>query len=173
MDDKFQWLDDAELPMLVLGFVYSEIAHARDYEFKDPDRWRQMDHQTAGHSCHHHYIEGTTLKPRPKIADLMRDLDKLWLETDVWSPAQLESVLTYRRQLQQYGLDCNITHHIFEEAIYPIDCDQESLKIVTEEEFPDDLDELIKWKEGKLGVFDRFAGCLDRWKILILGRNCD
>jgi hypothetical protein len=168
-----------KLPLLILAIevpLYEtekpkeEAIKDRCYNFKGPERWIMLAHQTAGHACHHHYFYASVLKPTPEAKVLMCELEKHWYESDCGMfNVSLDEVLEYRKQLLEFGVDCNSSYRDFEEGIYPIDCESKNLKLLCEDELPEDLNEFIEWEDD----WDRLIGIIGRWKLFILGENCD
>ena len=158
-----EYFGDSELPKLVLA-VKDEFIFKRR-------KWLRIAHQTAGVRCNQHPMIGTILEPREEVKDKIRNISDYWLDSNcgAWG-VSLNELVTYRKQLQELlGVDCNISYEDFEEAIYPIDCTQENLKKLAKDKLPKDLDKLIKWENNSDQVF----GIFHRWKLYILGENCD
>jgi hypothetical protein len=157
---KCKYLQDvSSLPLLVL-------ATPHQYHFKKSRKWLKIAHQTAGHSCHQHYFMGSLLKPKANVKKSMEVISKHWLDSDISSPATLDKVLEYRKQIiELLGVDCNNSYSDFEEAIYPIDCTPENLEKLASDKLPKNLDTLITWKKRDIP----FAF----WNLYILGENCD
>lgn len=166
-DDRYK----VKLPQLVLGIKHWHD-YRRKFNFKEPEKWLHIEHQTAGHGCHHHQITGRLLTPTPQMQIFMYETDKNWLDScvGVWG-VHLDDILEYRKQLQTQGLDCGESYPSFEEGIYPIDCSVEIVRKVCTDEIPDDLDDFIEWGENP--GFEKIAGSVGRWGLFILGENCD
>lgn len=177
---KFGYLDydyGLRLPQLVLA--------TRDINmnFSSAREWLAIEHQTAGHACHHHQIIATLLEPRDEqIVKNMEELCNKWLGSNAGIfGVTLNELFEYRTDLTRlFGkqVDCNTSHENFEEAIYPIDCSSEALRVLAEDDLPYDLDELIDWgqaytEEKRKQLLNKFVGGLSRWELLILGENCD
>lgn len=171
----FKFIEEDLLPVLVLGvspcFGSSEPDKSEEwFYFKNPDDWRPIAHQTAGHACHHHYMIGRVLKPRN--GDVERNMDRLsrkWLDSCAgMSGVGLDTVLEYRADLERlFQVDCKWTYPDFEEGLAPIDI--EGLKKMTSEDLPEKLDDLIVFDDDKWRIY----GCIGRWRLWILMNNCD
>ena len=164
--ESCKYFEDYKLPILVLATKYP-------YKFKKTRKFISIAHQTAGHGCHQHYMMGTVLVPKRDVFKKMRLIDEEWLNSDcgIFSTS-LDSILLYREHLDEYlNVDSNLSYMDFEEGIYPIDCTRENIKKLTDEKLPEDLDDLIQWKD--ISSWERFCGIVDRWNLFILGRNCD
>jgi len=171
----FEYLNQTEFPVLILGIEYdgwmmkekSEIK----YNFAEGREWKKIAHQTAGLSCHQHYIIGTVLKPKNvDVYKKMNILTKKWSNSDCGTfGVSLNELNEYRDDIKTlFGLDCNNCYRYFEEGIYPIDCTQEALEALTKENLPKDLDNLAIWEKD----LDKILGCIGRWNLWILGENC-
>ena len=171
----FEHLDHTSFPVLVLGIKYHNWMIKDNYEqkytFRQGREWKTIAHQTAGHACHQHYMIGTILKPKNvDILQSMNELTSHWLNSDCGVfGVGLEDINLYERQLQRhFGLTCNFSYRDFEEGIYPIDCTPEALKKMAEDP-PSYLDGEIIWEND----LDKIAGSINRWRLWILGKNCD
>ena len=177
-DGKFKFNDELglDLPLLVLAvkchpeWGSKSCVGVPRHEFKPGRTFVDLQHQTSGHACHQVYLQATILKPREP--EKLRLIESKWLDSDAGCfGVGLDTILEYRAQLKElYGLDCNGCYQDFEEGVYPIDCSPEALKKLCEDEFPEDLDDLIKFGDGP---FERMCGCIGRWNIYVLGENCD
>lgn len=166
---KYEYIPDKELPLLVLGiYVY----HKYNERYKMVSReWKKIAHQTAGNACHAHYIIGTILEPKPELKSKIEMINDCWLDSNCGVfGVSLDEILKYRQQLKDlFGVDCNSSYDKFEEGIYPIDCDKECLEAMTDEELPENLDTFIDFEKPS----DKMLGCINRWDLFILGKNCD
>lgn len=166
--EDYKYLDEykLELPQLVLA-VHDIDNH---YKFKATKKWLKIAHQTAGHGCNQHYMIATILNPTKTAKKLMKELNNIWLDSDCGVfGVELDSIKFYREKLLSYNLDCNNSYHNFEEGIYPIDFTNETLRKLTNDSFPTDLDNLIKF-DTKIS---KFCGSINRFHLYILGENCD
>lgn len=166
--DDFKYLD--EFPKLVLAIkAYEYKGEFRSYKFKDDD-FLPIAHQTAGHGCHQHYMFGKILKHREKWFEPMVKLANKWYDSQVGCfGVSLDELITYRKQIQEWGFDCNYSYIDFEEGIYPIDFHKQVLSTMCYDEFPDELDDLIEFESN----FHKTCGIINRWQIFILGENSD
>ena len=160
--DYLSFEDDME-PVIIFG-VRQWPKHYRKYKWKEPDRWKDIAHQTGGYACNQHHFTATILKPSAFGSELMRRLSDSYLDSNIISPATVYEILVYRKALVDRGLDCHVTHASFEEGIYPVDFSREVLDRLCEDEFPKDLGELLEPSP----FFDPI-----HWGIWILGENCD
>ena len=171
---EFKFVKEDELPMLFVGMKIEA-----DYELKDKCylkhpvlRWRKLFHQTAGIGCHHHYLWGARLKPRnASVGRKMRTLSDKWLDSNVGAfGASLDDIDEYRNDIgMMFGADCNNEYRDFEEGIYPLECTDRILGRMTSDELPDRLDSLLRFKTRMAVMF----GIIGRWRLYILGENCD
>jgi hypothetical protein len=156
------------LPVLVLA-IDQHPNRARTYNFKPDRQWLPVRHQTAGYACNQRYMDATILTP--KTPEKLKTLTNEYLESCIamWA-LTLDEAIAYRQRLNQlFGVDCNVTFMSLEEGIYPIDPTSENLQQLCVDNLPDDLDDLIAWSNS----WDKYFGCLGRWKVYILGENCD
>lgn len=156
-------------PRLILAIKSN--SSSSNFELDDNREWHRILHQTAGHACGTLDVICTFLDPRPNVIPVMEEIDRTWYDTDLgaWS-TPLNDIVKYRQILnEKLGVDCNIAYEDFEEAVYPIDCTPENLKKLCVDNLPEDLDSLLKFDKE----FDRMMGMINRWKIYILGENCD
>lgn len=142
-----------------------------NFELDDSREWHHILHQTSGHACGTLDVICTFLEPRPNVLAVMNEIDRTWYDTDLgaWS-TPLDDVVKYRQILnEKLGVDCNRSYADLEEAVYPIDCSIENLRKLCIDQLPDDLESLLKFDRE----LDRMMGMIDRWKIYIIGENCD
>jgi hypothetical protein len=153
-----------ELPQLVLAV---DVDDPLKLKFKER-KWLRIAHQTAGHACHQHYMTATILDVQPQMWEFVKQLNTTWLGTDCGVfGVTMNELEGYRALLRSYGLDCNLSYQDFEEAIYPIDCN--FIGGISDDILPADLDDLIEWRSDT----DKVIGMIHRWKLYILGENCD
>lgn len=176
---RFKFLDldlGFKLPQLVLGIKYEEGSLI--YKFKPEYNFLDIQHQTSGNGCHQHYIQGKLLSVYPRYQERLKKIEEKWLEsnTGVFG-VSLDEVLEYRRQIKSLfgsGVDCNFSYLDFEEGIYPLDVREATLKKLTKDKLPKDLDDLIDWVAmGKDNLMHRSLGSIGRWGLWILGENSD
>jgi hypothetical protein len=161
-------------PVLALAIEVLPVtlnAGLKRYNFRPGREFRLIEHQTAGHACHHHLLWITELAPRDEVRIALKDIAGHYLDSDMgcWG-VRLDQILEYRARISAVlNADCNDSYLDLEEGIYPIDCTAENLNRLCSDELPKDLDELIEFKDE----FDRVCGSVGRWKLLLLGENCD
>ena len=164
------------LPQLVLGIPVDPDSLGKEarYPFRlpkfQPGRdWLKIAHQTGGHACHQHYLVGTILQPKSvEVLQKLTRLQQKWLGTDCGCfGVALDDLYTYRKDLNEMGLDCQSCYRDFEEGFFPVD--SVGLPLLTNDVLPKDLDELIDFESG----FDRMCGCIGRWHLQLLGENGD
>ena len=162
--------ENEKLPLLVL-------ATANHFPFKNSGlykrEWLPIFHQTAGNACHHHYMMGTILKPKPHIQQAMKTISGFWLDScaGMWG-ASLDSILTYRSQISDMlKADCNNCYDKFEEGIYPLDTSVEFTRSICTDKIPKEFDQFVDWTS--LSKLSHLCGILNRWQLYILGPNCD
>jgi len=136
--------------------------------------WFKIFHQTAGHACHHHNLIATIIKPKLNVYNDMCEIDNKYFNSDIGLCfVSLEEVNKYNKLLKDmFNVSCNLTYESFEEGFYPIDYTPENIKKLTSERFPIELDNFIDWG-GDTHPWNKFSGSIGRWKIFILGKNCD
>ena len=170
---EFKYLEDydLEVPSLVLAVVAKRGDYKIDYEFKDGRKFFKLVHQCSGLACNHLYIYATMLEPTDVSVKIMKRLDRMYLDSNlgVLGNPSIDELVEYRDFLKDFGLDCNYSYSDFMEAVYPIDLSAESLKIVCKDQLPEDLDDLIDFKDN----WHKFCGIIGRWNLFILGNNCD
>lgn len=165
-----RFIQNEELPMLVLG-IHVHGDESPDCKFKPGREWEFIEHQTAGHACHHESLMATKLIPKLSVESAMKELSDKWLESDagVWG-VSLKQIVEYNDDLKRlFGAQCQGCHTYFQEAYYPVDI--EYLPLLTDEALPKDLDDLIEWKWKD--DIDKTIGMIGRWSLVILGENCD
>ncbi len=156
-------------PRLILAIKVREAPG--NFELDDRREWHRILHQTSGHACGTLDVICTFLEPRPNVSVVMNEIDRTWYDTDLgaWS-TPLNDVIKYRQILnEKLGVDCNRSYDELEEAVYPIDCSSENLKKLCVDDLPEDLESLLKFDRD----LDRMMGMINRWKIYIIGENCD
>jgi len=173
--EDFNYLPDSKFPALVLG-IHIPYDHFRsdscapNYRCKPGREWLKIVHQTGGVACSQHYWIGTIIKPTSLVQEGMRLLAKKWYGSEVGvGIVPLDEIIAYRADLKRClnGVDCNNSYSLFEEGHFPIDT--EWINDLTDEAFPNDLDDLLEWENG----FQRCAGCIGRWGLVVLGVNSD
>jgi hypothetical protein len=139
------------------------------YRFAPGREFVPISHQTAGHACQHHHLWVSELSPTVEGHSLINDVCR-WDGscTGMWG-VSFDELVEYRATLRRYGVDCNKAYDDFEEAIYPIDCSTEALKLLASDALPEDLDDLIEWDSE----LSKLSGCMGRWGLYVLGDNCD
>lgn len=167
--EDFKYIQNDE-PLLVLAVKVNPDYYG-EYKFTNKRDFVKIAHQTAGIGCHQHYMVGTILKPKWHILANMQTLTAKWLDSCAGvMGVHLNDVVAYREDLKRFfQMDCNLSYRDFEEAIYPIDCTTENLKVLTDEQLPENLDDLIVFSDD----MQRFIGSIGRWSLYILGPNCD
>lgn len=178
-EDKFFFFD-SETPYLVLYAMAYQTpltdVHGEDRNFEkmpnfvEPKDWVSIMHQTAGYACHSYYLHTRFLKPKEVIKEeLYQELLDNYNDSCISRIPRLKTAVEYESLLSKYNLSANESYEYLEEGFYPIDIDY--LNKVTDETFPEDLQELVKkdQKEEKLWSF------LNRvhFGLAILGPNCD
>lgn len=155
-----------ELPQLVLATRQIEL------KMTQSRKWLRMSHKTPGYKSNEHYFLATSLAVKDEeVLSGMRQLTDNWLDSLVMEPA-LEQAIKYSQDLKTYlgeSVGCNYSYRHLQEGIYPLDCENYNLRTLTDEELPNDLDDLVDWRdepELRQAVSDD-----TRWELLILG-NC-
>ena len=167
--DEFEYIPDAELPVLVLA-IDAERWGDSNPKFRPGRRWEKIAHQCAGMLCNQRYFYATRLNPTKRVRLLMDEVDTLLFDSFLAQGLNnLTEVLRYRSKLREYGLDCHVSYTDLQEAVYPIDLNKDSIRTVTRDKLPEELDTLVVWETK----FDRIMGILGRWHLYILGQNSD
>lgn len=162
----FLFLADEDIPALVLAI--NNDGWDEEYEFKEGRKWQKIQHQTAGYACHQHFLLGTILTPKDHRA--LHRLCKRYDDSCLAQPASLEAILEYRSDLKELlDADCETSYWELEEGYYPIDATHENLQKLCTDELPGELDDLIKWRNDIQKLF----GFIGRWRLYVLGDNCD
>jgi hypothetical protein len=146
--------------------------------FKDPKKWFNIMHQTAGYACHHYYIYARFLEPKKEIQPLLFELLKKYNDSCISRNPSLSVAIEYQKLLKKYKLDANYDYSFLEEGFYPIDID--CIDKVTSEKLPKDLQTLIKPIE-KEKISKKTKDPSKAWSFLnrvnfylaVLGPNCD
>lgn len=156
-------------PRLVLAI--KDLGYEQRFTFNERREWHRIVHQTGGLGCNHVRMWCTFLTPKPNIVPILSEINDAWLDSCVGAfTVQLDDVLKYRALInEKLGVDCNGSYEDFEEAIYPIDCSIQTIRALCEDELPDRLDDLLQFDNS----FSTMLGIANRWKLFILGENCD
>lgn len=166
--DEFNYFEEERFPLLVLGQRH-DSKYYNNFVYKNPEKWVKIAHQTCGHACHQVHLTGMILTPTNSMKQLMKRLNDHWLDSNVGVfGVSLNSLNEYHNMLATEGLDCQHCHTEFEEAIYPIDL-PENLNQVCTDELPKELDDLVDFESN----MHKFLGCVGRWRLYVLGENCD
>lgn len=175
--DTGRWyhIDDRESYLVLYTFADHSFlsGHAslpsKPPRFREPGKWVNIFHQTAGYACHHVHIFARFLKPRRKITPLLVELGRKYEDSLLSSVVPLPAAVEYAGLLAKYGLGADRDYTFLQEGFYPVDID--FLKKVTAEKFPADLQELLmpapKRRRGWSFLDRRVFG------IAVLGPNCD
>ena len=163
----YRFLEEKELPVLFLA-----LDPEQDWEHSELGKkfkWEHIQHQCAGHACGQQYYYGTRLKPRNITRMVL--LTEKWVDSEVGClGTSLKDVNQYNEELKSlFEVDCDTTFMLFQEAVYPVDCTPENLKKMCYDDLPDRLDDLLEFKTP----FSSICGCFGRWKLYMLGPNCD
>jgi len=166
MKSEFHEFTQARLVLALLDREWT-----KDFSFSPGRDWLRIQHQTSGHACGQVRMWCTFLTPRTDTLAAINDIERSWYDTDLgaWS-VQLDDVLKYRKMLNdKLGVDCNWAYEDLAEAIYPIDCTVDNLRKLCVDEIPDNLESLIQFDNDMSSIF----GIVNRWKLYIIGENCD
>lgn len=159
------WDDDIKLPLLVLttGSPYGD--------FRDPDAWRNIEHQGGGYACTKFQKDCIILPIKDTAYRGIRELTDKWLDSCVglFGGPTLSVANDYSSDLKNLGLSCELSYHDMMEGVYPFDTTVESLRLLTDHPLPDDLDDLLVFKSD----LEKAFGIIGRWRAYILGENCD
>ncbi len=169
----FKYLPSNELPKLVLGIkvplsAFDEDVSSFNYEFAPGKDWHKIAHQTAGMGCHQKYLIGTFLTPKSEFTfGAMKNICDGWLGRNTGiGGTTLREINDYSAKLRLLQACCERSYADLEEGYYPIDI--EYVKKFTDDVFPENLDDLIIWRDG----FHR-AGNSRKFVLAILGKNSD
>jgi hypothetical protein len=167
-NNAFDYLDDVELPVLVLG-IYQGPTYLHQYRWADGMKPRKIAHQTSGHACIQMYLEGIVL---PIRADLVAGVKEIVDHYDYSVLGQmgvsLDELIAYRQLLQKcLPADCNDSYGRLCEGCYPIDA--KYVHALTDAHLPERLDDLLIFDTD----MDKLFGMFNRWGVAILSENCD
>ena len=165
--DSYEFIQDNELPILILALdVSAWSAKQRNTKFTKERKWRQIAHQIGGISCHHTYLRASILAPKTvKVLQSMNQISHSLSHCCLWAPVPLPFVVSYNNQLQELlGVSCDNSYSYYQEGLYPIDCTQDNLNLMTSDLLPTELDDLVE---------DRKSWYIYDWQLFILGVNCD
>jgi hypothetical protein len=163
----YKFLEEKEMPVLFLA-----LNPEQDWELSDAGKkfnFEYIQHQCAGHACNQVYYYGIRL--RPKDNTRLTLLTEKWLDSEVGClGTSLEDVCKYADELENlFMVGCDSSFKEFQEGVYPIDCTSENLKKMCYDDLPEDLNELLVFQSG----IHSMCGFIGRWKLYILGPNCD
>jgi hypothetical protein len=163
----YKFLEERELPVLFLA-----LDPKQDWEHSEAGKkfkWEYIQHQCAGHACGQEYYYGIRLRPRDNTRTVL--LTEKWLDSEVGClGTSLKDVVKYSDELKNlFSVDCDGCFKEFQEAVYPVDCTTENLKKLCYDDLPEDLDDLLVFRNSMSSL----CGCIGRWRLYILGPNCD
>jgi hypothetical protein len=166
MEEKFH---EFAVPRLALAI--KDHGYDPRFTFKEGREWHRIHHQTGGLACNHVKMWCTFLTVKEDLLPLLDEINDKWLDSNIGVfGVRLDEVLTYRAFINKnLGADCDKSYADFEDAIYPLDCSVQLIRALCEDVLPDDLDELLHFEND----FSRTLGFANRWKLYILGENCD
>ena len=182
-ENGWKYFKYEKLPQLVLAVEvkpeHNELPECSRPQFNTSRTWYPICHKTAGNGCYSRYLWATLLEPRP---DVLRGLFTLnnrykgslcgWL-----SRPSFDSLVAYRKSIQSLvhpHANCNRTYQDLAEAFYPFDLD--CLNLLSSETLPEDLDTLLEPQPELLDPLDLLSllpNYSPKWKLLMLGQNCD
>jgi hypothetical protein len=93
----------------------------------DGHPWCLLDHQAAGHACRHvRFVARRVLLNEETEFGCLRIATHWYNKQLGWDLPSLDSLIEYRSQLKQIGLDCNCskTYRHLMEGFYPVDLSQ-------------------------------------------------
>lgn len=170
-------LGDFGLDEMTLGLAVRAAEVPEDVRFLPGRRWVAVQHQSGGHACAQPRFIMSPLALRPEAAATARVLCDRWLESEAWAFGQVPGELDrYRDDVRSaFGLDVNQDWDVFEEAVYPIDCDVPAIRRIASDHFPGDLDELVRPLRSRPRDLPRRVTVIPsvRWRLIIFGPNCD
>ena len=153
---------DKDLPALVLGTKQCALKFKPEYDFKP------IRHQTGGHACHLHSFFGKILTPNSNGEKLIDFLKNQYYHSCFIKHVPLDDIIDYRQHIKNYNVDCSLSYYDFQEALYPID--YEYVYSLTTDSLPEDLDDMVNWKEN---AFGKICGIIGRWQLFVLTENSD
>lgn len=172
---RWHHIDDRESYLVLYTFADRSYWYGRSSvpskppRFHDPAKWINIFHQTAGYACHQVHLFARFLKPRRKIAPLLKELSEKYEDSLLSNVVPLSAAVEYNEILSKYGLGADRDYTLLQEGFYPIDID--FLKKVTAEKFPQDLQDLIVPAPKRLRDWS-FLNRRD-FGLAVLGPNCD
>lgn len=173
-DKKYKWLpettDRGDTMLLFLACPASSWdAGGVKYKLrpKEPERWIYIANQTGGIACHHVFMCGMQLTPRPGIADLMLKIHAKM--ENVMCRASFNEVALYRKMLHGISpsIDCQGCYADMEEAFYPVDFTDKAANVLCVEKIGEPND-LFRWKDN----WARILGGR-KWHFVFLAENSD
>jgi hypothetical protein len=142
---------------------------ARKVRFTGARQWWAVQHQSAGVACHQRSWIVSPLTVRPEYAAgvaAIAGADHCC--AGMFGSPSLDMLGVYRDLVRAHlPADCNHSWPDYEEGVYPLDVDRIAELVV--DEIPERLDDLCVWPSA----FEKMVGMVGRWKLLILGDNCD
>ena len=164
--------DETGQPDPILVLATPATSESVKWNFKPGREWYWIDHQAAGVGCRHPEFVVTILDIRPEALEKLRDLDAEYCGSDLGVfGVPLSAYIKYQEYLAAIdpALTCETSYGDLIEAVYPIDYTAGAVAALTTEELPADLNTLVKWDNP----LDEFLGCVNRWRLLLLGQNSD
>lgn len=111
--------------------------------------WYALWHQSGGYSTSANLMIATPLTPNPEVkADLDRIATKFYYaEAGHFNRSQtiVSLIIDYVNELRGYGLNCEASWRLLEEAIYPVDATQYNLDRISID--APNLSQIMHWGE--------------------------
>jgi hypothetical protein len=168
-----RWTSARSYLVLWVPADINQPAVAGDPDWKNPEDWHKIYHQTAGTACLHMTFWAKFLRPRPHIQVLMDKIADTYDDCGFHSPVTLSRAAAYEALLQTEGLSANHTYSDLQEGFYPLDI--ECLSYATAQRISlSRLTNSLKWKERPLALDKLWHSCLwTRFSLAILTENSD
>ena len=168
-DDTVPRLWFAVKPELISEFVFwiEDESIVPDWS-----RWKRGFHQCGGYLCNQFEFVGVELSPRKTAMHSMRELELKYLGSFLKHnpPPTIEQLIEYKHYLREnMGVDCNKTHQHLAEAVYPIDCTEESVRTLVEGRFV--IEDVLQKRKHLTVPYATWEW--DHFVLLVLGRNSD
>lgn len=177
---QFKMLDvdyDISCPQLVLATDVKNPYYVNDEEFQkyyDYDfntsknkEFLKIEHEYASEMLNTIFMWINILSPKENIKESINEINEKWKKSKIIVPS-LSEVIEYNNFLKEkLDVNCEKSYSYFAQGLYPIDATIENISKLCDDDLPEDLDDLIFWKNGIQKLF----AIKNRWTLFIVGEN--
>lgn len=142
--------------------------------------WWRYAPQTGGLCCNHpgpYYV--APLVPSEIAKSGMAELEATWLNSNVGCPStSFDDIVGYRQHIRNlFGADCQWSYPDLQEAVYPLDWDEDLIRRLSGLELPPFNELIVEWRAKHSERWMTFSydpqPAFTLYKLIIFGNNSD